>query len=252
MLLEIELKGDKLKNFTITDKNVKAILYSSFTRMLPSVGLIKKVYNKDISKAKVLFIPFADVNNKYYIALCKQALVLSGINKSNITTLTSHTHITNKFDIIFVSGGNVCELKNQLLKINWLDKIVSDVLSGALYIGDSAGAVLLGKTIEHTLEYEPYNQLMQNYNGLAIVNKGIVVHFSLFKLNGQTNMPQKDQECYDAHIKQTQFLGKNNFVTIANNQVIIIKNGKIKNKFYTFKRIAKANKIESSKYCKHK
>ena len=70
------------------NNNVNLMLYSSFSRMLPSVNLITKHFDIDAPNAKVLFVPFADPDNKYYIALSKQALMLAGINKSNISTLS--------------------------------------------------------------------------------------------------------------------------------------------------------------------
>ena len=84
------------------EKSCNLLLYSAVTRMLPSMSYIKKCFKINPQTAKVLFVPFADTENKYYLALCKQALMLAGIQKSNISTLSSHTHKTSKFDIIFV------------------------------------------------------------------------------------------------------------------------------------------------------
>lgn len=234
--------------------NINIYMFSAFSRMLPACTLIKKQLKAkkiDPASAKVLFVPFADTNNKYYIALCKQALLLCGINKSNISTLTSHTHKTAKADIIFVSGGNVCALKDELIKIDWLGEIKNRINNGTIYIGDSAGSVILGSTIEHTLEYEPYDKPLTDYSGLNIIDKGIVVHYSLLKYSGKEGLVE-DADCYNAHIKQTKVLGSNNFLTIANNQVIIVSGGKIKSKKYSYARIAKADKKESSKYGKDK
>ena len=226
------------------------MLYSSFARMLPSVNQISKHYNIDTQNAKVLFVPFADEENKYYIALCKQALCLAGIQKSNINTLSSHTHKNGKFDIIFVSGGNVCRLKDKLEQIDWFEEIKSRVISGTLYIGDSAGAVLLGKTIEHTLEYEPYSKELSSYDGLSIIDKGVVVHFSKVRFSGEKKRVIKVKDCYLAHVRQTKFLGKNNFITVKNNQAILLKNGKLKNIFFSYGKIKKSVLAESSKYHK--
>lgn len=227
-------------------------MYSAFTKMLPSVKYIKKQlkYKKiNPRDAKVLFVPFADISNKLYIARCKQALALCGIDKNNISTLTSHTHKNAKADIIFVCGGNVCKLKDELTKIDWLDEIKNRINNGTIYIGDSAGSVLLGSTIKHTLEYEPYDNALQNYDGLKIINKGIVVHFSLTCYSGTSGVVE-DPDCYNAHIRQTEILGEGNFLTIANNQMYILLNGKLKSKSFSYKAIDKAHKIESSKYGK--
>ncbi len=231
------------------EKSCNILLYSAITRMLPSVAYIKRYFKINPKTAKVLFVPFADTENKYYLALCKQALMLSGIQKSNISTLTSHTHKTAKFDIIFVSGGNVCQLKEKLEQIDWLNEIKNRILNGVLYIGDSAGAVLLGNTIEHTLEWEPYQNKLQNYKGLNIIDKGVVVHYSLLRYSGKNGLVE-EPEGFEAHVKQTQFLGENNFLTIANNQVIIGRKGKLKNKFFSWRKIQKSTTKESKKYGK--
>lgn len=231
------------------EKSCNLLLYSAVTRMLPSMSYIKKYFKINPQTAKVLFVPFADTENKYYLALCKQALMLAGIQKSNISTLSSHTHKTSKFDIIFVSGGNVCALKDKLEQIGWLDELKNRVLQGTLYMGDSAGAVILGSTIEHTLEWEPYPTQLNSYQGLNIIDKGIVVHYSLLRYSGKNGIV-KEPIAFEAHKKQTQFLGKNNFITIANNQLIIAKNGKLKNKFFSWRKIKKSTAKESSKYGK--
>ena len=218
--------------------------------MLPSMKYIKKYYGIDAPNVKVLFVPFADEDNKYYIALCKQALMLAGIDKKNISTLTSHTHKTEKFDIIFVSGGNVCRLKEKLMQIDWLNEIKARIDGGVLYIGDSAGAVILGKTIAHTLEYEPYDSKLDSYAGLNIIDKGMVVHFSKTKFSSKTQKFEKVIDCYLAHVRQTQFLGKNNFIAIKNNQAILIKNGTIKNIFFSNHKIKKSTLEEAKKYHK--
>lgn len=227
-------------------------MYSSFSKMLPTVNVIKKALKcKKIkpSKARVLFVPFADTANKYYLALCRQALQNCGINKSNISTLTSHTHKSTKADIIFVSGGNVCALKDELIKIDWFTELKNRINSGTIYIGDSAGSVLLGSTIEHTLDYEPYAKPLNDYKGLGVINKGIVVHYSLHRYSGSMGLVE-DIECYQAHVNQTLFLGKGNYLTIANNQVVIVKNNKLKTTIVNYKKIDKAYKKESSKYGK--
>jgi len=234
------------------EKAYNISLYSAITRMLPTNKIIKTLLKKKSiapEDAKVLFVPFADASNKYYIALCKQALQLVGIKKSNISTLSSHTHKTAKADIIFVSGGNVCQLKDSLTQIDWWQEIKTRIEQGAIYIGDSAGAVILGQTIEHTLDWEPYEQPLQDYNGLQLLEKSVVVHYSLLRYSGEKGII-KEQECFDAHIKQVEFLGKKNCITIANNQVIIISGGKLKSKFLSWRKIEKSTKEESKKYDK--
>lgn len=223
-------------------------IYSAFTRMLPTTKLIAKKFGKNIAEAKVLFIPFADEENKYYIALCKQALMLSGINKQNISTLSSHTHKNNKFDIIFTSGGNVCRLKNKLIQIGWWEELSNRINSGTMYIGDSAGAVILGKTISHTLEYEPFSPVPDNLDGLNVLDKSVVVHYS--KVKYSSGKIVQDEECYLAHVNQTKFLGKGNYITVKNNQLYIIDNGKLKSKTLSWHKIIKSTIAQSNKFGK--
>lgn len=229
---------------------MNCLLYSSFTKMLDSKKYIKSFFGEEIVNKKVLFVPFADEENKYYLALCKQALCLSGINKQNISTLSSHTHKTQQFDIIFVSGGNVCRLKDKLVEIGWFDEIRNRINSGVLYIGDSAGAVILGQTISHTLAYEPYEKPLENYDGLKILDKSVVVHFSKKKYSGAQKKMVEDKDCYLAHVKQTKFLGRKNFFTIKNNQLVSIRGSKLKNIFFSNKKIILAITKESQKYGK--
>ncbi len=226
------------------------LLFSAFSRMLDAKKYIKSFFGNDIENKKVLFVPFADEDNKYYLALCKQALCLAGIDKKNICTLSSHTHKTNQFDIIFVSGGNVCRLKDKLTQIDWFDEIRERINSGVLYIGDSAGAVITGSTLLHTLSYEPYEKELSDYDGLKILDKSVVVHYSKTRYSGVDKKMVSAKECYDAHVKQTKFLGRGKFLTIKNNQFVSVRNGKLKNIFFSNKKMIRAITKESQKYGK--
>ena len=82
------------------EKSCNLLLYSAITRMLPSVVYIKRYFKINPKSAKVLFVPFADESNKYYLALCKQALMLAF--KKAIFVRLAATHIKHQNLILYL------------------------------------------------------------------------------------------------------------------------------------------------------
>ena len=77
----------------------------------------------------------------------------------------------------------------------------------------------------------------------------MVVHYSLLRYSGKDGVVE-EPVAFEAHVKQTKFLGEKKYITIANNQVIVAKNGKLKNKFFSWRKICKSTQKESRKYGK--
>ncbi len=80
----------------------------------------------------------------------------------------------NPFDVIFVCGGNTFYLLEQTIKSGF-DKVLNEMLDEKIYIGHSAGSVLLGNSV--ALKSNPPKTNLKNFNGLKIVNFTIVPHW---------------------------------------------------------------------------
>ncbi len=80
----------------------------------------------------------------------------------------------NPFDVIFVCGGNTFYLLEKTIESGF-DKVLDEVLDEKIYIGHSAGSVLLGNSV--ALKSNPPKTNLKNFDRLKQVNFTIVPHW---------------------------------------------------------------------------
>jgi dipeptidase E len=83
-----------------------------------------------------------------------------------------------KFDVLFVSGGNTFYLLEHANKSGFTQLIKEDYFNDKIYIGSSAGSVLLSNNIE-VIKFldDPQKANLDNYNGVGIFNFTILPHW---------------------------------------------------------------------------
>ena len=157
--------------------------------VLTSCGIIdnelkKQFYDllyKDISKVKLLYITIAvdgekDTNRTWLEEEYATILDL-GIKEENITEYHYEENIDfSSYDIIYMIGGNTFYLLKELREKNLAEKIIQAINNGVIYIGSSAGSIILGKTIETALPYDENWVGLENFEGLNIVDGIIIPH----------------------------------------------------------------------------
>lgn len=89
-------------------------------------------------------------------------------------TFEEITEFISGVDIIYVCGGNTFYLLEKTLESGF-DKVLHNVLDDKIYIGHSAGSVLLGNSV--ALKSNPPKTNLTNFDGLKIVNFTIVPHW---------------------------------------------------------------------------
>ncbi|MEQ1345800.1 Type 1 glutamine amidotransferase-like domain-containing protein [Acinetobacter seifertii] len=85
----------------------------------------------------------------------------------------------NKNDYIFISGGNTFYLLQELKKCQ-ADKIISNLINqGKLYIGSSAGSIVLAPDIEYikTMDDSSKAPELSDTKAMGIINFSILPHF---------------------------------------------------------------------------
>jgi len=89
-----------------------------------------------------------------------------------------------RYDIIFVMGGN-CFYLLDLIRKSGFDKILDSLLKeGIIYIGQSAGACIMGSSIEPIKPmHEPTNTNLKNFEGLGYLDYVFVPHYKNPKYN---------------------------------------------------------------------
>lgn len=135
--------------------------------VLTSCGIIdnelkSKFYNllnKDISEIKLLYITIAvdgEKNTDRTWLEEEYATILDlGIKEENIKEYKYEENTDfEDYDAIYMIGGNTFYLLKELREKKLDEKIIHAINNGVIYIGSSAGSIILGKTIETALPYD--------------------------------------------------------------------------------------------------
>ena len=139
-----------------------------------------ELLNKDISKVKILFITIAvdgekDTDRTWLEEEYATILDL-GIEEKNITKFHYEDIEFSSYDIIYTIGGNTFYLLKELREKKLDEKIIQAINNGVIYIGSSAGSIILGKTIETALPYDENWVNLEDFDGLNIVDGIIIPH----------------------------------------------------------------------------
>lgn len=137
------------------------------------------------TKLTVAFIPTAAnlYEDKSWLMKDRDKLTAMGftvkdVNLEEKTKEQLQKELTD-IDVIFVSGGNTFYLLQQVRESGF-DEIVKDMIEkGVVYIGSSAGAVLVSPTIEPVkgMDDEADAPRLTSYEGLGIVDYLVLPHY---------------------------------------------------------------------------
>jgi dipeptidase E len=194
-----------------------------------SASLLPDFAGKDLTGKKAVFIPTAGlhempdkyreglnfVNNADKEALKNLGFVVEDLDVSSETSEVIEKSISNT-DCIFICGGNVFFLMQELKRKN-ADKMISDHINqGKLYIGTSAGSCLMQKDFIDDGCDDPAlgADLNGDFSGLGFIDFYLFVHYG-------HNYFGNDDECFDkyyANLKCTK---------IADNQAVTVNGKKI-------------------------
>jgi dipeptidase E len=106
-----------------------------------------------------------------------------------------------KYDSVYIGGGNTYELLYQIKINKWDRKLTSFYNNGGIIYGGSAGAIILGKTIE-TVPSEYLEKIEEvGTNGLNFVDYIIRCHYNKDINNEEVNLYLKNlQEKFDTNL----------------------------------------------------
>ena len=157
--------------------------------ILTSCGMIdeslkEQFYNlldKDRSQIKLLYITIAADGefdtDRTWIDKEFETILDLGIKKENITEFKYQDNIDFcDFDIVYMLGGNTFYLMKELKEKQLDEKIKEAIDNGVIYIGSSAGSIILGKSIEAALPFDENWLELENFEGLNIVDGIVIPH----------------------------------------------------------------------------
>jgi len=131
---------------------IKLLLTSDGISNKKLIEETKKLLDGQVSDCKALIVHtlVEKIQLKFVKAVEKQLLTL-GIKKNNITraNITENISVPLKnFDIIYSCGGNTFYILDRMKKTGFDKYIKSFIKSGKLYIGVSAGSILVNSSIK--------------------------------------------------------------------------------------------------------
>lgn len=166
----------------------------------------------------ITFIPTASLPEEvdFYVAEGKRALENLGflVDELEISTATDD-EISKKMggnDAIYVSGGNTFFLLQELTRTGADKLIKSHIAAGKLYIGESAGSIILSPNIEYVKDMDDFRAApnLQSFSALNAVD--------FYPLPHHTNFPF--EEAVEKIL--AEYEGKINICPISNSQAIAV------------------------------
>ena len=139
---------------------------------------------KNLQGMKVAFIPIAaEVEKvKFYVKKGWKALEDLGMQMTELNISTTEASKIKKTienaDCIYISGGNTFYLLQELRKTGADELIKQHILTGKLYIGESAGAMITAPNIEYVslMDDPEKGKELTGFEGLNIVDFSTVPH----------------------------------------------------------------------------
>ena len=206
---------------------------------LTSTGLPKETRNYFLEKLdkkpqdlKAAFIPTAadPENNKWFVEAARDELVTLGFQVEDVDLKIDPGVLRKKLensDIIYINGGNTFYLLEQVRK-SGLDKYLEELInSGKIYIGASAGSVLVGPNIE-AAGWDPgwdknINGL-EDLTGINIVPYLVAPHFTEEDRDIiERNKPNVNYEVVPITDKQAILIKDNDMDIVGEGETVVLK-----------------------------
>ncbi len=160
---------------------MKKLLLTSDGFVNPRIGKrFIELIGKDPKNIRVLFIPTAAQGEveMSYVHESEKELVNLGIPKESIVWAndlkSAHTEYC---DAIYVCGGNTFYLMDEIRKTGFDKKIIDFINSGKVYVGVSAGSIIMCPDISISAPFDPNNVGLKDMAGLNITDKVITPHY---------------------------------------------------------------------------
>lgn len=195
----------------------KMILTSCGIRDKNLIKEFKNSFDKPIEKLKVLYIPVAadaEKGDKTWLKKEYNSILELGIQEKNITEYRMDYEINvMKFDMIYVIGGNSFYLLKKIRETNFDIKIKEAIENGIMYVGSSAGSIIMGSTTKTALPFDDNNGYLTNFEGLKLFNGIIIPHYG---------------EVRKEYIDEQRKIYSDTIYPIEDNHGIIVLNNEIK------------------------
>lgn len=191
--------------------------------MFQNVADLLQTVEPNLKNKTVTYIPTASIVEKlgFFIKLGQWKLKRLGliVDELEISTAPYET-IKSKLvenDFIYVAGGNTFFLLQELKRTGADKVLVQEINKGKLYIGESAGAIVVAADIGYSAEMDNVEKAsaLKDYSGLNLIDFYVVPHYKNWEMG---KAAEKIISTYSAslHLK-----------VISDNQAVLIENGNV-------------------------
>jgi len=172
-----------------------------------------KLLDKNPTDVKVLFIPTASEyklengEEMFYVKESEKELIGLGISKENIFWLDIKSIATagdiHDYDVMYVCGGNTFYLMCHLKNTGFDKKIIEFVNAGKVYVGVSAGSVIIGPNIRISAHFDLNDIGLKDFTGLNLTDTIICPHYQR-KEESIIDKFEKENNCEVLRLKDGQ------------------------------------------------
>lgn len=159
----------------------KMFLCSSFK---DSYSLLSDFTGESLKGKRVTFFPTASVVEEvtHYVEAAKEAFHQLGMQLETVQIAEQSTEEITKMikqnDVMYVSGGNTFYLLQELRKHGLDDVLKEEINKGKLYIGESAGSIIMAPSVEYISLMDERQKApeLSSYQGFNEVSRYPVPH----------------------------------------------------------------------------
>lgn len=159
----------------------KMFLCSSFK---DSYSLLFDFTGESLKGKRVTFFPTASAVEEvtHYVEAAKEAFHQLGMQLETVQIAEQSTEEITKMikqnDVMYVSGGNTFYLLQELRKHGLDDVLKEEINKGKLYIGESAGSIIMAPSIEYISLMDERQKApeLSSYQGFNEVSRYPVPH----------------------------------------------------------------------------
>lgn len=189
--------------------------------------------NENLVGKTVTFIPTAALPDKldFHIEYSKKLLSEMGliVDELEISAAT-HSDIVNKLennDYIYVTGGNTFFLLQEMNRSGAGNLIKTQINAGKLFIGESAGAILLAPDIEYSRDTDDplAAPQLKTFEALNIIDFYPVPHYKNYPLEKAV---EKVISKYDTVLPLVPFSNSQAILVMGKEKQIVSEKSKIK------------------------
>lgn len=173
-----------------------------------------KVKEFSLSRAAIITTAAENKEKNKYSQLAHQQLLDTGYKNVDFFDLeTQDSSLLSVYDTFYVCGGNTFKLQKFANISNFKDVVTSLINKRGLYVGVSAGSLIMGPSIEIANEVVPDSNEVELHDFTALNLSELIIspHY---------------EEVHEVEIKA--FENKHNVkaTRLTNNQAVLIENGK--------------------------